>query len=148
DRLGHSSVRRDEQTLGNAIVLWTVLTAQRERLRERASAQDTSGWADVAAHDAALWTLARQAARLARDPARPNVLRPFVPGSTVVESWQLGSVLRMLPPGAALAMIAQARLEEDHEAAVPYFDALEAEARLLSGDPKGALRLARQALDR
>ncbi|MDR3636241.1 MAG: hypothetical protein P4L84_20735 [Isosphaeraceae bacterium] len=148
DRLGRTSTRRDEQTLGNAIVLWTVLAAERERLRERASARGGSDWSGVAAHDAALWTLARQAASVARDPSRPNVLRPFVPGSTVVESWQLGSVLRMLPPGAALGMVEQARRDEDHPAAAPYFDALEAEARLLAGDTDSALKLGRQALDR
>jgi tetratricopeptide (TPR) repeat protein len=148
DRLGHSSTRRDEQTLGNAVVLWTVLAAQREQLRERASTRGGLGWAGAAAHDPALWALARQAARLARDPSRPNVLRPFVPGSTAVESWQLGSVLRMLPPGAALEMVEQARRDEDHPSALPYFDALEAEARLLVGDAAGAFRLGRQALDR
>jgi hypothetical protein len=54
----------------------------------------------------------------------------------------------MVPPGVALAMVGQARREEDHDSAAPYFDALEAEARLLAGDPATALTLARHALDK
>jgi hypothetical protein len=54
----------------------------------------------------------------------------------------------MVPPGVALAMVDQARREEDHPDAAPYFDALEAEARLLANDPTGALPEARKALDR
>jgi tetratricopeptide (TPR) repeat protein len=148
DRLGRSSARRDEKTLGGAIVLWTVLTAARERIGERAAVRGESDWWGPAANDAIRWRLARQAAHLARDSSRPSILRPFVPGSTAVESWQLGSILRMVPPGAALAMVSQARREEDHPTAPPYFDALEAEARLLAGDAEGAFRLGAQALAR
>jgi hypothetical protein len=45
-------------------------------------------------------------------------------------------------------MLDQARKEETHPDAVPYFDALEAEALWLAGDAAEALPLARKALDR
>src|SRR5262249_10481345 len=44
ERLGSTSARRDDQVLGNAIALWTVLAASRERSRERAAAQGSSAW--------------------------------------------------------------------------------------------------------
>ncbi len=143
DRLGNNSDRPDDIELGNAIVLWTVLAAKRSRLEER------GGWGSLSPDaDAEAWALARLAGRIARQPDRPNVLRPYIPGSATIESWQLGTVLRMVPPGVALTMLDQARREEDHPDAAPYFDALEAEARLLANDPAGAFSMARKALDR
>jgi tetratricopeptide (TPR) repeat protein len=143
DRLGHTSDRPDDKELANAVVLWTVLAAKRARREER------GGWGSLRPDaDAEAWTLARLAGRIARQPDRPNVLRPYVPGSATIESWQLGTVLRMVPPGVALTMVDQARREEEHPDAAPYFDALEAEARLLANDPARALSAAREALDR
>jgi tetratricopeptide (TPR) repeat protein len=48
----------------------------------------------------------------------------------------------------AAEALRQARAEEDHPGAVPYFDAYEAEVALLRGDAEAALALARKALDR
>jgi tetratricopeptide (TPR) repeat protein len=141
DRLGHTSDRPDDKALANAVMLWTVLASKRAEQAERGS----SGWMNP---DAESWALAKLATRIACQSGRPNIIRPYIPGSATIASWQLGSVLRMVPPGAALAMVAQARREEDHADAAPYFDALEAEARLLANDPAGALPLARKALEK
>lgn len=112
------------------LVLWTVLEARGDggRAAERL-------------------LLRRRLLKLLGERTGPNPLRPYLPGGMPMESWLLGSLVRMLPRGLALQLIREARGEETHPAAAPYFDALEAEAALADGRPSDALRLTRRALD-
>jgi tetratricopeptide (TPR) repeat protein len=77
-------------------------------------------------------------------------LRPYLAGGpdvgSGVPSWLRSMVLRFFPPGVAAEAIRQARIEETHELAVPYLDAIDAEIHLTLGDRITAVNLAQRAL--
>src|SRR5207253_4767466 len=92
------------------------------------------------------WTLKRGLLKILHDPERLRALRPYMPGTPDLESWLSGGLVRLLPPGVAAEAVRQARAEEDHPGAVPYFDTLDAEVALLRGNAEEALSCARRAL--
>ena len=150
DRTGHTSGDAADEAFMGTYLLWTVLAARIEELRERES---MVSWRDRVATAATReelemesWVLKRQVLKWIVGTGRPNIFRPNMPGTVTPETWLTGSIVQMLPPGVAVELIRQARTEEDHPAAVAYFDAIEAEAALAGGDPREGLRLAKSAL--
>jgi hypothetical protein len=86
------------------------------------------------------WTVERRVVRLmAFQPEIIEMTRPYLTGITNVESWEQGTLVYVLGPGVAQAVVDQAREEEDHEDAEGYFLGLEAEIALANGDETQAL---------
>jgi tetratricopeptide (TPR) repeat protein len=146
DRTGHSTRTQDGDVLTDGVVLWTILQARIEELRER---QAGAPWLDRAAtgcRQAALeyqtWTLRRQLLKRLMQGEHWAILRPYLLTDCDVQPWLLGSVIRILPSGAAAEAIRRARAEETNPAAGPYFDAIEAELALDQNDLPRALELA------
>jgi tetratricopeptide (TPR) repeat protein len=156
ERPGRTGSTTDDErthTLLAGLTLWTVLNARIELLREAHAAKSTAaGLApspELKALETEAWMLKRHMLKLLSDETFLNeLIRPYMPGQDDKETWLVPSILRLLPPGVAVEALRQARASEDHESAVPYFDAFEAELALLRGEPAEALRLARQALEK
>lgn len=150
DRTGHSTRSNAGDALSHGVVLWTILESRNEQLREIEAATPWPARAAVFARRNALaleaWTLRHKLLRLMLDEDRWKVLRPYLRADCNVESWLLGGLVQMLPAGAMAEALRQARAEETHPAAIPYFDAIEAELALSRGDAQKALELARQAM--
>jgi tetratricopeptide (TPR) repeat protein len=152
DRTGSTTDDETDLLMVNGLLLWTVLGSELEQLREEDAG--VSGVARLApdlkrkALEFQVWTLRRQLLKILHAPDRLSAIRPYMPGNVEIEAWLAPGLLRILPPGVAAEALRQARAEEDHPGAVPYFDAFEAEVALLRGDAEAALALARKALDR
>jgi len=159
DRLGSITTRADDQNLSNDLLLAAVLAAREEEEREL-SRNVPSQWSWLThqlMQAGELWNLQHRIRKIVADFSRLNDLRPNVPDGAPIETWMIGDLLRQLPPSVALAMARKARAEEIKAAqeegsdfmtrAAPYFDAIEAEASLLAGQPEAALELARNAVE-
>lgn len=150
NRTGHSTGTSGTEALASGILLWTVLQTRIEQMRE---ANGIYSGLELAARQKELrrlefeaWTIKRRMRTLLSDSSRPNELIPYVARGAGTDSWLLGTVVRLLPPGIALESVRLARVAEHHPGAVPYLDAIDAEAALGAGDPQRALKLADQAL--
>lgn len=160
DRLGSITTRPDDQSLSNDLLLATVLSNRMEEERELARTEG-SRWKRAANRvlaAAELWDLQHRIRRVIVASGRLNDLRPYAPDGAPIETWMLGDLMRLMPADVALAMVRQARTEEEKAANAqgsteilqrvsPYFDALQAEAALFAGKPGDALELAQRALE-
>jgi tetratricopeptide (TPR) repeat protein len=92
------------------------------------------------------WTSGRQAARALADTSR--VVGIFQIGrsrSGILQPWLAGELASILGPGVTIESIRRARADDHRDGAGAYYDAFEAEAALLGGDPARAYELAQRA---
>jgi tetratricopeptide (TPR) repeat protein len=150
NRTGFHTADATDEAFSTSYILAAILDTRIEQMRETEAA--LSGRERLLEQGKRMelemeaWALTRRVLKRVAAGDRPNILRPNMPGTSTPETWLAGSIVRMLPPGVAVELIRQARKEEDHPLASPYFDAFEAEAALAGGRPDEALRLAKQAL--
>ncbi|MBI1917084.1 MAG: hypothetical protein HYS12_20450 [Planctomycetes bacterium] len=148
DRNGSSTDKKEYATFASGILLWTALHNRVEELHENGESGGLLASREQKRLELEAWTVRRSLLSLLDDETFLNhALRPYLPESPTTESWLLGTMVQLLPPGVAAEAVRQARAAEDHPKAVPYFDALEAELALRRGRAAQALELARQALD-
>lgn len=148
-RQGSNSVDPVSADLANGLVFWSTLQAQLQQRNETdfiVGSSLVSRTEALAKVQSESWRVKNEVQRILSDRTRVNPLRPYVLEEIKIESWMLGQFAQMLPQGVFREMLRHARETESHPAAVPYFDALEAEASLIAGDPKAALEWAMKAL--
>ncbi|HVS34684.1 MAG TPA: hypothetical protein VMS17_03820 [Gemmataceae bacterium] len=152
-RTGDTTDDQRSQTTLSGLVLYMALESRIEELQEADAARtgmaalSPADKTDIANRETELWTLRRHMIDLLSDETFLNeLLRPYLPGQDDKEAWVTPTIIRILPPGVAVEAIRQARQSESNPNAASYFDALEAEADLIRGQPEEAHRLALQAL--
>ncbi len=86
---------------------------------------------------------------LSDDERLTSTFRPYVKGGLEpVPTWLLGDLVAVLGPGVSVVAVERARAVEPPDSpALPFYGALEAEARLAQGDEERALELAQRALE-
>jgi hypothetical protein len=148
-RHGSSTDSEENSALANGVLHWNALQARLEEMKENGA----GGWTSVLSDrektklEIESWTTKRALIKLLGDEKFLNeCLRPYLPDSPGTETWLMGTIVQILPPGVVVEAIRQARLSESHPAAVAYFDAVEAELELRRDHAARALELARQAM--
>jgi tetratricopeptide (TPR) repeat protein len=150
DRRGHNS-RDPAQDLAVAAILDRVARRMRaedleadalgEPILDRTIAY---GRASLERLDA--WTSGRQAARALADTTRlVGIFQIGRSRSGILQPWLAGELASILGPGVTIEAIRRARQGDHREGATAYYDAFEAEAALLGGDPARAYELAERA---
>lgn len=92
------------------------------------------------------WTSGRQAARALADTTRlVGIFQIGRSRSGILQPWLAGELASILGPGVTIEAIRRARADDHREGAAAYYDAFEAEAALLGGDPARAYELAQRA---
>jgi hypothetical protein len=148
-RQGSNSADPLSDELANCVLLWTALQSQlvaHEETDFLVNSPLAEREAVRASIRAQCWRLRHEIMKILSDGRRPNPLRPYLPEETYLESWMMGQYVQLLPHGLVQELLRDARKSETHPAAVPYFDAFEAEAALVAGDPQTARELAAKAL--
>ncbi|MFW5925246.1 MAG: hypothetical protein ACOC9O_00855 [Myxococcota bacterium] len=151
DRRSHNS--RDPAQ-DRAIVALIDRRARRvaaERLIEQASAEPfwSRGWARTKASWLRFegWMSGRQAARLLGEDGRlVGTFRIGTSDSAIMPPWLAGELVDVAGPGVVHEAVARARAQDGRPAAKAYYDAVEMEAALASGDEERAVGLAERAL--
>lgn len=153
DRRGHNS-RDPQQDVAIAALLHRrarSMDADRVLIDALGAPLHERIWAQLRAAAIRLeaWTAGRQAARALADETR--LVGTFMIGthrSAVLPPWLAGEMAAVLGPGVTIEAVRRARAEDRREAAAGYYDAFEAEAALLGGDPARGRELALRAIGR
>jgi tetratricopeptide (TPR) repeat protein len=151
DRTGFTSAESAQAEAANGLLGRAALRLAAERQLEEASY--LSGWARSRAWAQALrlrflgWRAGRHATRLlGSDRMLVSTLRPYLPGGISIPSWLNGDLVSALGAGVVAVAAGEARKVEDLPRALPFLDAVEAEAALGSGDTARARALGARAL--
>lgn len=144
DRAGSTSASQLQLSIAGGLLFWTSLKMRVAEMEEERASRPwyIRLWPDREREQLELeaWTVERRVVRLmAFQPEIIEMTRPYLTGITNVESWEQGTLVYVLGPGVAQAVVDQAREEEDHEDAEGYFLGLEAEIALANGDEAQAL---------
>jgi tetratricopeptide (TPR) repeat protein len=93
------------------------------------------------------WTSGRRAATaLADDERLVGTFRIGTSKSGILPPWLAGELVEVLGPGVVEEAVREAREDDDREGSDAYYDAFEAECKLVSGDEEEALELAERAI--
>ena len=155
DRRGLSTSTAEEALGGHALLRRALRRAQGELDAERRSWGEPRFdglWSRARARVERYWSDRADEERIVRvmtDSGRLTAtLRPYIArGLDDVPPWLVGDLVSVLGPGVVGAQLDAAREREPEKAAIPYFDAYEAEVNLESGDDARAVVFAQNALD-
>jgi tetratricopeptide (TPR) repeat protein len=152
-RTGSNTGNERTESLLSGLTLWSALRSRCAALREEEALARFPLRAEASRRqlEVETWTLERRLLKLlSENPMLDELSRPYLPGDGFLPSWQIGTLMRLLPAGVAEEALRQARVKEQSRegagGAAPYLDALEAELALSRGQNERALALARKAL--
>jgi predicted Zn-dependent protease len=137
--------------LSTEVELWMIRKYAAEELHELISFGGTptiSGWTSWSTLQTAMWATQQRFTNQLGHAQVVNLVSPYNPGGASVQSWQLFSLLDMVPLGILEVALAESARGETASWIAPYYDSLEAGIRLRKNDPTAALRLASRALER
>jgi tetratricopeptide (TPR) repeat protein len=150
DRTGHSSEAAVTHSVGQILLLWTIVEARLEELNEEAVLAPWTQrlWPDAARQQLKYeaWTLQRRLRTLLSGEMVVDALRPNIVG--VEESWILAGLMQVLPPGEAVEAVRGVQAADDHPLAAGYFAELAAEAALAGGRTAEAQQYAAAAIEK
>lgn len=154
DRRAMTSTSAEDTAGANALLRRAALRLSAELASERAS---YSGFSAAAGHhaeaarlSALMWPDEQRIAGILLDEKKLiATLRIYMDnGLDYAPTWLIGDLVRVLGPGVFLAALSEVReIETEVPAFSAFYDAFEAEARLVQGNDAQALDLARKSLD-
>ncbi|MGP0062652.1 MAG: hypothetical protein ACLQGP_03485 [Isosphaeraceae bacterium] len=153
----HFSGETRDFEVNSRFFLWVTILHRQRELKDLEAMQIDSGSKSALEGrglDLERWTLEKEMLKLLQDKKfLIELFRPLAPGNAYLydvatpNTLFLPDVNYLVPRGVAWEAIRQARREETHAQAAPYFDAMEAELSWRDGNAERALELATRSRD-